>query len=298
MRRRRFWFVLLAAVLVAGGVYAYYKLSSTGYNIGLAKRGRILTGSGQPVANAWVIAKWIGYPQGVHGGPHPIVYAGVAVRTDVNGTYTLPAEWHELQHPLNQMPFDTGYYAFGLLVFAPGQELDAEKSPPCSKIGNEPPPFLCPESTKTTMEGTVGEQLADVWLKPAATSLADRAHDFAQWDGAAFIDTRSAPDLGWHGLARNAIADAQRRELTELACAETGALPYRVFFDIGATVASVEAKQRFMVAILGASAVQYGSDISCHDTIDRCPPVAADKICSALRAEVPATIADAKETAP
>jgi len=295
--RRLSWLVLLSAAVLVGGGYAYYKLSSTGYGIGLAKKGRVLTGTGQPVAGAWVIAQWVGYAQGIHGGANKVVHAGVAVQTGTDGTYTLPAEWQKLQHALNNFPHTTGNYGFGLVVAAPGMEPDPAKSPPCTIIGNPPAPFLCPPTHATTIDGGVGDALDDVWLKPAEQPLAERAHAFMTWNNAAFVDTQAAPDLAWQGAARKAIANAQRKDLADLACAVSGELPYQIFVDAASTVAGQDAAVRFKTNVLGPDKVSpYGTDLSCHDVATKCPPVAAEKVCSALREGPPAVAT--KETTP
>jgi|SRR5882724_11501461 len=285
MRKRPWLRLLVVAVLLFGGCYGYYKLSSTGYSIGLAKRGRVMDSiTGKPIAGAWVIAQWMVSGCNIVRCSGPFLDAGVATRTDANGNYSLPAEWRKLATPLNQLPFNSGNYTFGLLVFAPGQELDATKSPPCDKIGSPAPPFLCPETTKSINDGSVGDRLADVWLRSAATSLVERADTFAQWNSVAFKDTQAAPDLGWHDPARNAIGDAQRRELTELACAEKGMVPYTTFYHIYSVVPYGPRWEKFMAVAVGAESIKYGIDTTCKDTIDRCHLVDVEKICEGLRA--------------
>lgn len=297
--RRRSWLVLLAAAVLVGGGYAYYKLSSTGYAIGLTKKGRVLTGSGQPVPGAWVIAQWVGYSQGIHGGSNKIVHAGVAVQTGTDGTYTLPAEWRALQYPLNNFPHTTGGYGFGVAVAAAGLELDSAKSPPCAIVGNPPAPFLCPASQTTKIDGGLGDTLDDIWLKPAETPLAARARAFRMWNAVAFIDTQAAPDLSWHGSAVRAITASQQHELTDLACAGSGELRYEVFDDITSSIYDQKAYRSFKSSVLGADKISpEGIDLSCHDVAPKCPPVAAEKVCSALREIAPATSANAKESTP
>jgi|GEM_PF-3767234 len=296
---KRLWIVLLGAtVLVAGGAYAYYKVSSTGYAIGQPKKGRVLTGSGQPVPGAWVIAQWIGYAQGVHGAPNKIVHAGVAVQTGADGGYTLPAEWQKLQHPLNNFPHTTGNYGFGILVSAPGMEVDAAKSPPCATVGNPPSPFLCPATHAATVDGAAGDALDDVWLKPASEPLAERAHAFSVWNNAAFIDTTEAPDLGWQASARRAIGSSQHKEVADLVCAATGDLSYQVFVDAASTIVDQGAGVRFKKAVVGEEKVSpEGVDLSCRDVAAKCPPVPAEKVCAGLREGGPAVVAN-KESSP
>jgi len=87
MRKRPWLRLLVVVVLLITAWYGYYKLSSTGYHVGLAKRGRVMNSvTSQPVSGAWVIAQWVASGCGVWrcGGTHLIT--GAAIRTDEKGT--------------------------------------------------------------------------------------------------------------------------------------------------------------------------------------------------------------------
>ncbi len=265
---------VIVGLLAAAGLYSY--ASSTSNELTSAREGRVLdSASNQPVPDAWVIGQWKAYYRGVHGSERGTVVAAEVVRTDSNGGYRLQSQ-AGIDKPAGDQTASVRY-AFGLLVYAPGHELDETRSPYCATVGSPPAPFLCPPAKADA--GAL--RLDPVYVTAASADLASRAQAVAQWNAAAFVDTKAAPVIQPRGTQSVAIGERQAQELEQLACAAHAPVPYPVVDAILATLrwpmdTTVPPSNAFKTTALAGPA--------CTETADRCPAVDAAKVCAGIHA--------------
>jgi hypothetical protein len=283
MLTRRWITFLVAAVLILGGLYGYYKFSSTGYLVGVAKRGRVIDGkTHQPIAGAWIIAQWVASGCNIVRCGGPGLVSAALTRTDRDGVYAVPARWRELTEPLNKMPWNTGKYTFRLAVFVPRMQLDCSEASNCNTYINLPLSSLSNlrPTGYTWRDGGVEEHLPDIAMVVATSPLQVRAEVYVRWGSDAFpySDDRAAP-LWEGGPTSTEIKLQQTSELMELACAETGTLSDSVVHDIELSL-PWSGRQTFAEVAKGGYV--------CDDVPERCRPIEAKKICAGMRAALDA----------